>query len=54
MHTGFWCGSQKEGHHYENVDEGGKIILKLISEIQNRAVWTAFTWLRMGTSGVLL
>jgi hypothetical protein len=32
MHIGFCLGSQKEGGHYEDLDVGGKIILKWILE----------------------
>jgi hypothetical protein len=28
MHIGFWWDSQKERRHYEDLDVGGKIILK--------------------------
>jgi hypothetical protein len=31
MHTGFWVGYPKEDH-YEDLDVGGRIILKLILE----------------------
>jgi hypothetical protein len=32
MHIGLWWGSQKERDHYEDLDVGGKIILKWILE----------------------
>jgi hypothetical protein len=28
MHTGFWWENQKERYHYEDLDIGGRIILK--------------------------
>jgi hypothetical protein len=28
MHIGYWWESQKERSHYEDLDVGGKIILK--------------------------
>jgi hypothetical protein len=30
MHIGFWWKSQNEGDHYEDLEEGGWIILKRI------------------------
>jgi hypothetical protein len=32
MHIGFWWESQKEIGHLENLDVGGRIILRWISE----------------------
>jgi hypothetical protein len=32
MHIGFWLESQKERDHYEDLDVGGRIILKWILE----------------------
>jgi hypothetical protein len=32
MHMGFWWGSQKERDHQEDLDVGGRIILKCILE----------------------
>jgi hypothetical protein len=26
MHKGFWCESQKEGDHHEDIDMDGRII----------------------------
>jgi hypothetical protein len=33
----------------EDVDVGGRIILKLILEKQDGVVWTGFIWIRIGT-----
>jgi hypothetical protein len=54
MHTGFWWESQNKRDHLEDLDTGGRIILKWILEVQNRVVWTGFIWLRIGPSGRLL
>jgi hypothetical protein len=32
MHTGFWWESQKKRDHYEDLEVGWRIILKLILE----------------------
>jgi hypothetical protein len=40
MHIGFWWQSQKERGHSDDLDVGGRIILKLILERQDRVVWT--------------
>jgi hypothetical protein len=32
MHVGFWWESQKERDHYEDLDVGGKIVLRWILE----------------------
>jgi hypothetical protein len=32
MHIGFWWESQKEKDHWEDIDAGGSIILRLILE----------------------
>jgi hypothetical protein len=51
MHTAFWCESQKERGHLEDLDVGGRIILEWILETQGGVVWTGLIWLRIGTSG---
>jgi hypothetical protein len=33
MLAGFWWGSQRETNRYKDIDVGGRIILKLISEL---------------------
>jgi hypothetical protein len=53
MYTGFWR-SQKKRDRFEDIDIGGKIILKWILERQDGAVWTESIWLMTGTSGALL
>jgi hypothetical protein len=37
----------------EDVDVGGRVILKRISERWDVVTWTGFIWLRIGTSGGL-
>jgi hypothetical protein len=32
IHIGFWWQSQKERDHYEDLDVGGRIIIRLILE----------------------
>jgi hypothetical protein len=54
MHIGFRWESQKGSDHKEDLDVGGRIILKWILERQNGVVWTGSIWLRIGTSGGLL
>jgi hypothetical protein len=38
----------------EDLDVGGRIILKLIMEKSERLLWTEFIWFGIGTSGWLL
>jgi hypothetical protein len=38
----------------EDLDENGRIILRLILEIQYMVLWTALVWPRIGTNGELL
>jgi hypothetical protein len=37
-----------ERDHQENLQVGGRIILKLIFQRNGEVVWTEFTWLRLG------
>jgi hypothetical protein len=53
MHIGFWWESQEERNHLEDLDIGGRIILKWILERQDEVVWTGLIWLRIGSSGGL-
>jgi hypothetical protein len=45
---------RNESGHYEDLDVSGRIILKLILEIQDWVVWTGLYWLRILTGGRLL
>jgi hypothetical protein len=38
----------------EDIDVGGRIILKRIFEKYGLGVWVGFVWLRIGTGGGLL
>jgi hypothetical protein len=44
-------GGKARRDHYEDLDVGGRIILKWILERQDEMVWTGLIWLRIGTSG---
>jgi hypothetical protein len=46
----FWWESRKERDHYEDLDAGGRIILKLIIDKWNEVVWTGFIWLMIRPS----
>jgi hypothetical protein len=50
MHIRYWLEIQKERGHSEDVDVGGRMILKWILEIQDEMVWTGVMWFRIGTS----
>jgi hypothetical protein len=54
MHIRYWWENQKERDHWEDVDVGGKMIVKWILEKYDRVEWTGLIWLRIGTSGRLL
>jgi hypothetical protein len=49
-HIGFWWENQKERDDYEDLDVGGRIILKRILERKDGAVWTRLIWLRIRAS----
>jgi hypothetical protein len=51
MQIGFWWGSEKERDLQEDLDIGGRIILRWILERQDGVVWTGLIWLRIGTNG---
>jgi hypothetical protein len=42
--------NQKERDQWEDLDVGGRIILKLTLERENGVVWTGLIWLRTWTS----
>jgi hypothetical protein len=41
MHIGYWWESQKERHHWEDQDTGGRTILKWILEMG----WYGMDWI---------
>jgi hypothetical protein len=47
MHIGFWWECQKERDYQQDIDVGGKIILKLILEGYDGVIWTGLFWLRI-------
>jgi hypothetical protein len=51
---GFWWENQKVRHHQEDLEIGGRIILKWIVEKYDGVVWTGLIWHMIGTSGGLL
>jgi hypothetical protein len=53
VHSRSWCGKLMETDHLEELDVGGRIILKLIFK-KHGGLWTGSIWLRMGTGGGLL
>jgi hypothetical protein len=54
MHIGFLWESHKEREHREDLDVGGRIILRCMLEKWDGVMWTGLIWLRIGTSGGLL
>jgi hypothetical protein len=42
MHAGFWWESQNQRDYLEDLDVGGRIILKWIFDKYNGVVWTGF------------
>jgi len=50
MHTGFWWGHLREGHHLEDVDVDGRIILKWVFKKWDGEAGTGLLWPRIGTS----
>jgi hypothetical protein len=52
-HIVFW-ESQKGRHHLEDLDIGGRIILRCILEKHDKVIWTGLIWLRTGICGELL
>jgi hypothetical protein len=53
MCTRFWWESQKERDHYEDLDVGGRVVLRWIIEKYD-VVPFEFIWLRIGTGSGLL
>jgi hypothetical protein len=51
---GFWWERKKERYNYEDLDVGGRIILRWIVEKYDGVVWTGFIWLGIRTSGAHL
>ena len=44
MRTEFWWG-EREGDHFEDLDQHGRIILKLIFKKWDGEAWTGLIWL---------
>jgi hypothetical protein len=54
MPIGFWWDSQKERNQLDDLDIGGRMILRRILENKNGVLWTGLIWLWIGTMGSLL
>jgi hypothetical protein len=54
MNAKFWLENLKGGNHLENLDFGGKIILKWILGKSGLGVWIRLMWLKSGAGGGLL
>jgi hypothetical protein len=46
-------GKPEEKRPLEDLDVGGRIILRWVLERQDGVVWTGLMWLRIGTNGGL-
>jgi hypothetical protein len=54
MHTGFWCVSQKEKNHYEDLGVDDRKILKLLLEKKDGVVRIGLIWLSVrATDGLV-
>jgi hypothetical protein len=49
VHIGFWWGDLREGHHLEDLNIDGRIILKRIFKKWDGEAQTGLLWLRIGT-----
>jgi hypothetical protein len=54
MRIGFKGESQSERNHWDDLDVGGRLVLKWILETQDRVVLAELIRLRIGTSSGLL
>jgi hypothetical protein len=52
--TGFWWESHKERDHLEDRGVDGRMGLEWTLGRLAGGVWSGFTWLRIGTVGLLL
>jgi len=50
-YTGCWLGNLRERDHLEDPGVDRRIILRWIFRKWDVAVWTALSWLRVGTGG---
>jgi hypothetical protein len=49
--TGFWWGNQRDRDHWRDPGVDGRIILRWSFRKLNVGVWTALSWLKIGTVG---
>ena len=50
-YTGFWWGNLRERDHLGDPGVDGRIILRRIFRKKGVGVWTASSWLRIGSGG---
>ena len=51
VRAGFLCGYPRERDHLQDLDIGGRIILKWIYKKWAGKAWNGFVWLTIGTGG---
>jgi hypothetical protein len=50
-YAGFWCGNLRERDHLGDPGVDGRIILRWVFRKWDVGLWTASSWLRVGTGG---